>query len=71
VKRGTLIKPMIKELLAELTSEDRQLLMFAFTNEISQLVDLGGGKVLGVYINGVKGIQVIESAGEWCYGQRA
>ena len=60
---------LIKDLLAELAIEDRRLLMYAFNNEQSHFIEVGDG-ILGVYIQGIPGIEIIEQAGEWSYGKR-
>lgn len=59
---------MLKEVLDNLTDEQRKQLMYAFENDLSQHVDLPGGRYIGVNTSHVRHLHASESAGKWSYG---
>jgi hypothetical protein len=60
---------MIRRLLATLDPIQRKQLMYAFEHEIMQYIKLPGGHFLGVHIESVAGLTVLETAGVWAYGR--
>lgn len=60
---------MIKELLASLPKELNELLMYAFENDISKVVDLDNNYWIAV--NQIKNskLRVLETAGSFTYGE--
>ena len=59
----------IKDVLQSVPMEQQRQLMYALDNGMSYMIKMPDGKILGVYISGVKGISVIEKAGVWVYGE--
>ena len=61
---------MIKELLAGLPPEDNELLMYAFEQDISKVINLINNKWLGVNIRSFDpDMIVLEEAGSFTYGE--
>ena len=61
---------MIKEILKSLTLEERKQLMYAFENEFTQYIDLPNNKFIGVNIQSIKCLEILESKGVWSYGKK-
>ena len=60
---------MIKQLLKELDAVHKRQLMYAFEQEITQFVELEDGKFLGVNVDGIPFLEILEQAGSWAYGR--
>lgn len=60
---------MIKEILDNLSPEERRRLIHAFDNEFSQHVELENNHFIGVNIQGTN-FEITEQIGCWSYGQK-
>lgn len=60
---------MIKEILQQLTDEQRTQLMHAFENGFDQYIELDDNKFIGVNVTGLLHLKVLEVAGDWAYGE--
>lgn len=60
---------MIKEILNNLTEEQRAQLMHAFENGFDQYIELDDDKFIGVNVTGLLHLKIIELAGDWAYGE--
>ena len=45
--------------------------MYAFEEEIAQYIELGDGTFLGVNVDCLKNLEILETAGVWAYGRIA
>ena len=61
---------MIKDILDNLTKEQRRQLMYGFENSFAQTIDLPDGKFIGVNVANVEDYEILEQKGVWCYGNR-
>ncbi len=59
---------MIKEVIDGLPPQQKGQLMHAFENEFSQFIRLPDNKFIGVNVQTIKHLKIIESAGCWFYG---
>ena len=60
---------MLKDILQNLSKEDKQQLMIAFDEEFSQFIELPGERFIGVNIEPGPDFVVIETRGQWSYGE--
>ena len=60
---------MIRKIYGQLPEEDRKLLIYALEHEISQLIRLDGNKFIGVNVQVNSLVKVLESDGNWSYGE--
>ena len=59
---------MLKEIIDRLNDNDRRFLMYAHVNQLSQYVDLPGGKFIGVNVEHIRNLQIENKVGSWAYG---
>ena len=59
----------IRDRLNRLDAEKRQQLQYAFDNEFSQYVEVGDGFFLGVFVDTIQHLEILEQAGSWSYGK--
>lgn len=59
---------MIKDVLDSLLPQQRGQLMHAFENEFAQYVELSQNRFIGVNVQSIRHLKIIESAGCWYYG---
>ena len=59
---------MIREILDSLVDSERNRLMVAFENDFEQYIELPNDKFVGVNVGPVCNLQILESAGQWAYG---
>lgn len=60
---------MITDIFNSLTKEQQQLLNYAFETGISQLVELGGGRFIGVNIVATPYMTIEEETNRWSIGK--
>lgn len=60
---------MITDIYNKLTKEQQEFLNYAFENKITQLVELGNGKFIGVYINPTEYMTIEETENNWYIGR--
>jgi len=58
----------IKETLDDLQDHERQQLMYGFEHEFAQYVCLADGKFIGVNVETVQHLEIVEKAGCWSIG---
>jgi len=61
---------MIKPILDSLRPDQKDLLMYAFENNISQRVKLKDGRFIGVHINEDSDTIIEERVGNWVIGKK-
>ena len=57
------------ERLNNLSVDQRRRLQYAFENQFSQYVEVGQGKFVGVNVQPLKNLKIVENAGTWAYGE--
>ena len=62
---------MIKDIIDRLAESDKRKLLHAFENELSQRVELGQDRFLGVHISKTPDLRIIEEAGAWTVAERS
>lgn len=60
---------MLQKVLNNLPELDRAVLMYAFENDISQFVYLRNNKFIGVNVQPIKGMLILETKGSFTYGE--
>jgi hypothetical protein len=60
---------VMRQLLDNLSDEDREALMVAFNDEETFLVSLANDHFIGVHIEDTTDIVIKERAGYWIYGK--
>jgi hypothetical protein len=60
---------MIKEILNNLSNEERTQLMYAFENDFAQYILLPDNRFIGVNVNINSQLTVTENRGSWSYGR--
>ena len=60
---------MIRELLNNLPIEDMRVLKYAFEEEIAQYIELDGGIFVGVNVEPLQHLEIVEQHGPWAYGR--
>lgn len=55
--------------MSKLSNEKRQQLMYAFESGIAQYIELSDGWFIGVNIDNLKQLEIVDTAGEWCIGR--
>lgn len=60
---------MIKHILDHLTKQEKEQLMYAFEHEFAQYIELPNDKFIGVNIEPLSHLEILESAGVWAYGE--
>ena len=58
----------IKETLDNLEEHERQQLMYGFEHDFAQYVCIDGGLFIGVNVEGIQHLEIIEKAGHWAIG---
>ena len=58
----------MRDRLNALTIDQQRQLQYAFEQQFSQHVSIGDGKFVGVNVQQVPNLQILESAGTWSYG---
>ena len=58
----------LRELIKSLSNTDRQQLMYAFEEGITQWIQLPGSKFVGVNVQGLPQLTILEASGSWAYG---
>ena len=59
----------IKERIQLLSQGDRRQLMHSFDEEIPEYIKLEDGYFLGVHVEHLPTLEVLEQAGAWSYGR--
>lgn len=59
---------MIQRILNNLSDNQREQLMYAFEQGFAQYLELDDSKFIGVYINHLSYLQILESEGDFSYG---
>ena len=59
---------MIREILDGLPQPQKNQLMMAFENDFEQYIELPNDKFIGVNVGPVRHLRIVESAGQWAYG---
>ena len=62
------ILSVLREAINNLSEGDRQQLMYAFEEGLSQWIELPDGKFVGVNVQGLPQLTIIEQSGLWAYG---
>jgi len=60
---------MIEELLKQLTPEQYRQLRYAFEESIAQYIELDDGIFVGVNVEPLQHLEILESSGDWAYGK--
>jgi hypothetical protein len=60
---------MIRDVLDELSPQDRRLLTYALDHDIGQVIKLPDKKFVGINIQPCENMIVLERVGDWCYGK--
>ena len=60
---------MIRELLKSLSQTDYKLLRYAHENDIAQYIVLDGGIFVGVNVEPLRNLEILEQVGSWAYGK--
>jgi hypothetical protein len=60
---------MIKQILKLLKPEQKKQLMYAFEHEFEQYIELADEKFIGVNVEPVQHLQILETRGAWSYGE--
>lgn len=60
---------MIKKVLQQLNHADREQLMYAFEQEMAQYVVLDGDIFIGVNVEPLQNLEILETSGVWSYGR--
>ncbi len=58
----------VKDLLKELSEEEHSLLMYAFEQGIGQYIRLPGNRFIGVNVNHIKSLEIVEEINTWSVG---
>ena len=60
----------IKEEYDGLRPDDKRKLAYAFDHGIAQVVELEGGRVIGVNLKHVKNVKITQQSGDWALGEK-
>lgn len=52
-----------------LSAKDRRQLMYAFNEELAQYIELDDGHFLGVHVEPLRNLEILDQAGAWFYGR--
>jgi len=59
----------MRDRLNALTIEQQRQLQYAFEQQFAQYVDVGDKKFVGVNVQHIAHLKILESAGAWSYGE--
>ncbi len=60
---------MLKELLDKLSIDDKRQLMYAFEEGMAQFIQIDTNHFIGVYVECLTQLEILESVGAWSYGK--
>lgn len=60
---------MIRDLLKSLSPTDYKQLRYAHENDIAQYIVLDGGIFVGVHVEPLSNLEILEQVGAWSYGK--
>lgn len=58
----------MRDRLNNLSLEQQRQLQYAFEQQFAQYVEIGSNKFVGVNVQHIAHLQILESAGSWSYG---
>jgi len=61
---------MLKQVIANLSTQDKKQLLCALESGIAQFIELEDAMFIGVNVEGLKQLTILESIGAWSYGER-
>ena len=59
----------VKVEIAKLPADKRQQLMYAFESGLPQYIELADNWFVGVNVNDLKNLEILDSAGAWSIGR--
>ena len=60
---------MLRETLNKLSLDDKRQLMYALEEGMAQFVELENKRFIGVYVECLTQLEILESVGAWSYGK--